>query len=127
MYCLDTNVIIDIFRGDEKIISKIEKYWNEKIFITSITLCELYKGVYGHKKIEEKLKILEDFLTNIEIICEDNTSCKEFGKIYQKLRNKGIKVGDFDILIASIIKSNNLTLITRDKDFKKIDIKTIIM
>ena len=57
MYCLDTNVIIDIFRGDEKIISKIEKYWNEKIFITSITLCELYKGVYGNKKIKEKLKI----------------------------------------------------------------------
>ena len=127
MYCLDTNIIIDIFRRDENIISKIEKYWDEQIFITSITLCELYKGAYVHKKSEQKLKILEEFLKNVEVISEDVYSCQQFGLIWQKLKKKGTQINDFDIMIASIVKSHNLTLITRDKHFKNLDIKTKII
>ena len=127
MYCLDTNIIIDIFRGEEKVISKIEDIWGKSIFITSITACELYKGAYGHKNSEDKIKIVNEFIKNVEIVSEDQMSCKEFGRIWQNLRKKGSQIGDFDILIGSIVKTNNLIFVTKDKHFKKIDMEVLII
>jgi predicted nucleic acid-binding protein len=127
MYCLDTNIIIDIFRGDEKIIKKVEKIWDEGVFVTSITVCELYKGAYGHLNFEEKIKIVDDFLENTRIISEDFHSCKKFGEMWQHLKKRGNQIGDFDLIIGSIIEVNNLTLITRDRHFKKLGINVILI
>ena len=82
MYCLDTNIIIDIFRGDEKVISKIEDIWGKSIFITSITACELYKGAYGHKNSEDKIKIVNEFIKNVEIVSDEFELNGDLVKIY---------------------------------------------
>ena len=110
MYCLDTNIVIDIFRGDEKLKDKINDIrGSENIFISSITLCELYKGAFSFFKPEEKIKDIDNL-------------CKEYGKIHSGLKKRGNLFNDFDLIIAAIVKSNDLTLITRDNHFNNIDI-----
>mgnify|MGYP003394695545 CR=1 FL=1 len=124
MYCLDTNIIIDIFRGDEKLKNKINNIGeSEYVFISSITLCELYKGAFSFFKPEEKIKDIDNFIANFQIIDIDSEACKEFGKIHSELKKKGNLFNDFDLIIASIVKSNNLILITRDKHFENMDIR----
>jgi len=45
MYCLDSNIVIDYIKGDRIIKDKIDRL-GTLVFITSITLCELFKGAY---------------------------------------------------------------------------------
>jgi len=44
----------------------------------------------------------------------------EAAKIYRELRDKGRMIGEFDILIAAIVRFNDETLVTRDGDFKAV-------
>ena len=127
MYCLDSDIIIDIIRGDEKVVKKVESFWNEESFTTSINLCELYKGAYGHFNFENKLQAIEAFLSNLNIISLDKGSSKEFALLWQKLKKKGKMINDFDILIAAMVKSENLILVTRDKHFKNLGIDVMII
>jgi len=54
-YCLDTNIIADIFRGNSIIKLNFEKIQNDTLFITPIVLCELYKGAFLSNKTQESL------------------------------------------------------------------------
>ena len=123
MYCLDTNVIVDILRGDLSLKAKVENL-NSELFITPITLCELFQGAYGHVNSEEKIRGLEIFLLSCNLLEFDAFSCKEFGNLYSKLKKSGKLIDEFDLIIAAIVKSNDLILVTRDrKDFVNTGIK----
>jgi len=125
-YCLDTNIIIDIFRGDIGLKSKLEKIKlnKDEVFITPITLCELYRGAFLHHDSSKKLEDIDVFVSFFEILEFDINSCKEFGKEYARLKKRGKTTNEFDLMIISIAKVNNLVLVTRDKKhFKNMGIK----
>lgn len=127
MYCLDTNVIIDIFRGNEEIKSKLEslKIDQKGIFVTPISLFELYKGAYLSSKVNEALRLITEFIKTVEILNIDEFACEEFGKEYARLKGVGKIPNETDLMIAAIVKANDLVLITKDKkDFENIDIET---
>ncbi len=126
MYCIDTNIIIDILRGDGELGLKIDNICSSgtAVFITPITLCELYRGAYGHFNPDEKIREIESFVSNFDFLDFNEESCREFGKLHFRLKKKGKIPSDFDLMIASIVNVNNLILITRDKDFKKININS---
>ena len=111
MYCLDTNIIIDIFQGDKGLKTKFENL-NPfiKLFITPITLCELYKG-------PRPLTLVDNFIesSDIKLLNFNVVACKTFGEDYIRLKKKGKLTREADLMIASIAKVNNLILITRDK------------
>jgi len=126
MYCFDTSIIVDIFHGDKDLISKLSKIIEsmEDIFITPITLCELYKGAYSFYNSEKEIKDLEEFTDNFELLNFEKEACKEFGKQYDKLKKIGKMTEESDLMIASIAKANGLVLVTRNKKhFENIDIK----
>ena len=126
MYCLDTNIVIDILRGDKKLGDKIERLLAEgfEIFLTPITLCELYRGAYGHVNYKKKILEVNSFILNFEILEFDAASCEEFGKTYKELEKKGKLIGEFDLMIASIVKSKRLVIVTRDKkDFENTGVR----
>ncbi len=126
MYCLDTNIVIDIIRGDEKLAMRLQDIldFGNEVFITTISLCELYKGAYGHVKSDEQIKIVDEFVSNFDLLSLDKESSREFGNSYKLLENEGRITKEFDLIIASIVKVNGLTLITRDKKrFENLGIK----
>jgi tRNA(fMet)-specific endonuclease VapC len=126
MYCLDTNILIDLFRGDKEIISKINEIDNKDIFITPITLCELFKGVHLSSKKEEEIEEIRNLTNFFEVLDFDIEVCEEFGEIFSELRSSGRMIPDFDIIIASFVNANNLILITRDRHFENLGAKVEI-
>lgn len=118
MYCLDTNIVIDLFRGEENTIAKIDMIRDKVIFITTITLCELFKGAYQSSR-KRDLEVIKSFASSNEIITLNVDSCEVFGEVYSELKKRGRLVPEPDLMIASIAKQNNLTLITRDKNHFK--------
>ena len=125
MYCIDTNIIIDILRGDSRLGVKINDILSSgvNVFVTPITLCELYRGAYGHVNFDKKISEIKSFLSNFDFLNFDEKTCEEFGRIHAKLKKKGKIISEFDLMIASIVKTNDIILITRDTDFKKTDVR----
>src|SRR3989338_1463137 len=111
MYCLDTNIIIDIFRGDENLKARIEKIVNasQDIYITYITLCELYKGAYSHVNSDIKIKEINDFIFSFGVLDFSLESCNLFGDIFTKLQKRGKTPQEPDLMIASIVKTYDFT------------------
>lgn len=120
MYCLDTNIVIDILNGDYGIIGKFKTIESEKIFLTPITLFELFKVSDN----EEEYRIIEEFVSQFYILDFNIETSKTFGRMFRNLKKIGKMIPEEDLMIASFVKHNNLILLTRDKKhFENIGIK----
>jgi len=115
MYCLDTNIIIDCFHGDEETLKYINKIQNSEIKITSITLMELYAGCAVYEKRQKMYALIEEFMSTIDMVDFDKQTCKIYGDIYSFLRSKGKISEQQDMMIAAACIKNNLVLITKNK------------
>jgi predicted nucleic acid-binding protein len=124
-YCLDTNIIIEFLRGNNEMIKKVNDVQQyHQLFTTPITLCEAYKGAFLSTKKDSELPIMKEFIETLEIAELDKIACEEFGEEFARLKKKGKIMSEFDLIIAAIVKTNNLILVTRDKkDFEHIDVK----
>lgn len=123
MYCLDTDVIIDLFRGDKVIKDKFEYLCglNAGFSMTPVTLCELYKGAFKAEKKEEALELIEAFFKSVDFLEFKKESCKTFGRLLNESAKKGRLVPEADLMIASLAITNNKLLVTRNiKHFKDI-------
>ena len=121
MYCLDTSIVVAIFRGEKGIENKIKGIDPDKIFFTDITLCELFKGAYKSRNQEKDIALVRDFLNNFRFLGLTAVSCEIFGKDLNTLARIGKLTQEFDLIIASIAKENDLILVTRNiKHFENI-------
>ncbi len=121
-YLLDTDIIIYWLNNTyPSIQQRIEHVDNNQIYISSITVAELYFGAYNSSKIDENINLLEEFTSEIGILPLDKKCGKVFGKIKSDLKNTGEIVNDSDLFIASIAINNNLCLVTNnEKHFSRI-------
>ena len=118
-YLLDSNIIIDIFRGDKKTISRVKQI--DGVYVPVIVIGELY---YGANKSDQtpkrKLEVeqLEEMVTVLNIT---RSTARIYGEIKDKLRAKGRPIPENDIWIAAISLEHQLTLITKDKHFENVE------
>ena len=117
MYCLDTNIIIDIFRGDDSLRKKLLmiQNWGADVAITTLTLCELYKGAYLASRRDEATRLIQDFLKSVVLLRHSEKSCELFGFDYSLLKEKGRLVPEPDLMIACVAKAEGKILVTRDR------------
>ena len=121
MYCLDSDIMIQVIRGDKELKKKIDPIEPENVYFTTVTLCELFKGAYKSKKKEESVQFLYEILKNYKVLSLNIRSSEIFGMDFSKLEKIGKPTQILDLMIASITKANNLILITRNKkDFENI-------
>ena len=120
-YLLDTDIAIEYLRGNKIVVDKLIELSFENIYISSISLAELFYGVYNSGNVKRHLDGLLNFLEKVEILNINFEVCRIFGKIKAELRKKGRLIDNFDLLIGSICLFNNNMLITNnDKHYKKI-------
>ncbi|WP_061250127.1 type II toxin-antitoxin system tRNA(fMet)-specific endonuclease VapC [Leptospira alstonii] len=125
-YLLDTNICIYIInQKPDSVYKKFKKIKLENIFISSITEFELKYGVQKSLHFERNLKVLEEFLSYLNILPFVSEDTNKAAKIRVELERVGKPIGPFDLLIASQALSNKLSLVTNnEKEFNRIkDIK----
>ena len=117
MYCLDTNIVIDIFRGDESLRNKLLMIQNlgADVAVTTLTLCELYKGAYLASRRDEAIKLVKDFMKSIVLLMHSEKSCELFGLDNSLLKEKDKPVPELDLMIACVAKAEGKILVTRDR------------
>jgi len=113
---LDTNVLIEILKGNKTTIQKVENL-HTTLSISSITVMELYYGALNKAEIKKLEKFITLF-TILHINTEISIHSTELIKTYAKSHNL-----DTNILIE-ILKGNlyGYSLFTYNiKDFRYID------
>ena len=118
MKILDTNILIDLSRDDEKILTYLEKVEKEEIcYISIITKLELLQG--GRNKKE--LNHLKKFLLRFRLVQLDNLISERSSLLMEKYNlSHGLLI--LDAMIAATCIEMKAELITRNtKDFKFIE------
>lgn len=120
-YLLDTDVIINHLRGKEAISSEI---LTKGCAISIMTKAELLYGAYKSANPARSLDIIQNLLVDLSIQIIDlgqNTILDHYAKIKVALEQKGSRLDEFDLLIASTATSFGLTLVTKNiRHFKRI-------
>lgn len=120
-YLLDSDWAIYYLRGKETFVKAIDKYRQEGIAISMVSIAELYEGVFWSPKPEEKEIILIDFLEGFTAINLSRPIARLFGKKRAELRGKGLTVNNLDLLIACTAEYHQLTILTNNtKHFEKV-------
>lgn len=121
LHCLDTNIIIDVFRGDDALKEKVTALHPEEICLTPINLAELYKGAYKAHRRQEALALVQELASNVTNLSFNDDACKLFGELHADLQAKGALTSDADLMIGCIALAHNAVLVTRNKkDFVNI-------
>ena len=120
-YMLDTNTCIFLIR--RKYPSVLETLMKKKpgdVTLSSLTVAELHYGVEKSSAIEKNREALGLFLTAFDILDFDTTAAEEYGRIRSSLEKIGKPIGSIDMLIAAHALSQDLILVTHDRDFERI-------
>lgn len=118
-FLLDTNIIIALF-AQEMVIQE-SLMTAQEVYVPAIVIGELYYGARNSGRIEENVNRIDKFAATNEILHCDVNTAQYYGIIKQKLRQKGQPIPENDIWIAAIAQQYELTLISRDQHFRKID------
>ncbi|MBY0581050.1 MAG: PIN domain-containing protein [Rickettsiales bacterium] len=124
-YLLDTCVITDFVKNNQKTVEKIKQLSPRDLCISVITTSEIEYGIQKineTKKGDHIIKVTNALVGIIEEVSVDHNIAIEAGMIRARLVSEGIIVGAHDILIAATAKVNKLVMITNNiKDFIRID------
>ena len=122
IYCLDTDILIEHFRGNVLIKEKIESLTVEdSLALSWLTLYEFFKGIFVSGKYEEE-KFLQKLVQSCIILEPTYEAAKIGGEIYAGLRKAGKLINDADIMTASIVKAHHAVLVTNNLDhFSRIE------
>ncbi len=122
MYLVDTDWIVDYLKGRDKAVKTLQKLFDGGLYISMISVAEIYEGIVDAKNKEEAAKSFEDFLNGVVTLNLTEDICRKFGEIRNRLRLKGELISDFDILIASTAIVHKLKVITSNTShFSKIE------
>ena len=90
--------------------------------ISSITLADLMHGVEKSSFPEKNLKVVEDFISHLEVLSYDEGAAMQYGNIRSDLEKKKTTIEVNNLHIAAHARSRALILVTNNtKDFEQVD------
>lgn len=110
MICLDTDIIIELLKGNASLANKTKKH--KEVVTTTVNVHELLVNV---KQREERLRIM-NYLNDLRILNMNKNSALISSNLFRTLKLDGKEIGHHDTMIAGIMKANKcFTLITKNK------------
>lgn len=119
---IDSDILIYFLKGQTAIVDQLSKYPLDNIFTTRINYAELLYGAYNSSKIEQNLSKISAFLDLLHILEFGSEASAIFAKDKATLKRQGNLIPDMDLMIASITKAHDFSLVTNNlKHFERIE------
>lgn len=121
-YLLDTNIVIYVIkRRPVEMLSRFNAQPG-RMAISSITLAELYYGAEKSQFPDRNLRVIEDFVSRLDVLSYDARAALHYGAIRADLERKGTPVGANDLQIAAHARSAGLTLVSNNlREFSRVE------
>ena len=103
---LDTDVLVDFFRGQRKAVAFVNRH-SDRVILSSIVVAELYAGVKG----DREQTALEDFVSLFRVIPVSAEIAKA-GGLYKRDYGTSHGVGLADAILAATAQAENAELKT---------------
>jgi len=115
----DTGIFIEHLRAKDKLSTTLYKMSeNTDIYISAVTVYELYMGATNKDKEKDVMNITENFT----VLPFTDTVAQKAAELYHKLRLSNQMIEFRDIFIAATCLVHELPIVTLNKKhFKRID------
>ena len=110
MKVLDTDVCIEILRGNLRVLERRHAS-TDRVATTWITACELAYGAANSRYPDRNKTLVTEFLSTLPILDFSLPSSQLFGHHKARLRRSGASVADADLMIAAIALAQGATLV----------------
>lgn len=121
MYALDTNTVLDYFRGRGAVAKTLLSVPPGEVALPAIVAYEVWVGVLGSQNAERRKAQYEQFLANVDVLAFDAALGRRAAELRRTLELRGKGTGPMDTLIAATALANNATLVTRNpREFGRI-------
>lgn len=122
-YLLDTDICIYLIKKrPPEVLERFRQHSPQDVAISIITLFELEYGVEKSQYPQRSKDALAKFLLPLNLINLDRSSAIEAAIIRAQLEKKGMPIGPYDLLIAGLARSRDMTLVTNNiKEFERVD------
>ena len=111
MKLLDTDTCIGLLKGDDAVVASW-RACEEQCALPSMVVGELYYGAFKSTVREKELARIDRFADIFPEIKQSKRSMRRFGEIKATLEQKGSRLADADIIIASTAIEEGLVLVT---------------
>ncbi|MDH2900876.1 MAG: type II toxin-antitoxin system VapC family toxin [archaeon] len=118
MKCLDTDLLVAILRGKDKDAEEKMKQLDQegRHGTTTLNAFELFYGAYRSESRAKNLDKMKALMGRLDILPLDYNSSDKAGELLADLADDGKTIDFRDALIAGISITNNLSLVTRNKE-----------
>ena len=118
---MDTDWAINHLNGQQRTRRRLEELAAGGLGFSTISLAEVYEGIYYSSDQEGNERALAEFLQDVTILVIDEEASGRLGKEQGRLRAEGKRVSDFDLMIGVTALQHDLTLFTNNRrHFKEI-------
>jgi len=119
-FILDSDTWIEFFRHRGGVDKHIAVTPAVQIFASEVSIAELTYGALHSNGVEKHLKEPIEIENTFTVLPLGDWT-REYAEIRQSLASQGLRVSDFDILIAVTARQYGLTVVTHNtKHFSKI-------
>jgi tRNA(fMet)-specific endonuclease VapC len=125
-YLLDTNQIVYYLRQEQRVVDDLQSRKQEGLAVSVISVAELYEGIFRAIDPEAAEQVLRNFLSEVTVLPVDEEIGRVFGQERARLRQVGLIMSDLDLLIAATALHNDLTLLTGDQAFDRVQDLNVI-
>lgn len=122
-YLLDTNICIYLIKKHPpEVFARFQQIQLEQLHISTVTVFELYYGIEKNNSQQRNLTALENFISPLTIVDFPLEAAIKAAKIRSDLQKQGLPIGAYDIQIAAIALSENMTLLTNNtREFERVN------
>jgi len=108
---LDTDVCVEILRGNENVV-EMRRATVDRVATTWVTVAELFYGAAKSRSVLENQQTVVTFLKTLEVRPPELASAMRFGRLKADLERRGERLADADLLIASVALVEDAILVT---------------
>lgn len=121
-HMLDTNIVIYVIkRRPREVLQRFNQHAG-KMVISSVTYAELIHGVEKSMRPTENARVVDDFVSRLEILDYTAKAAAHYGNIRACLERQGTPIGINDLHIAGHARSEGLVLVTNNlREFERVD------
>jgi tRNA(fMet)-specific endonuclease VapC len=120
-YLLDSDWVISFLNGRAQAVELVVTLAPEGIALSTISLGEIFEGLLASPDPDPRLEQLERFGATLDLLAPDSPTALAYARIRAGLRARGQLLADNDLWIAATALAHDLTLVSRDRHFERIE------